>query len=155
VERSYRTFVNDKDRPTLIIVHSHIGYGAPHMHDTPSAHGEPLGAEEVRLTKEFFAFDPDQTFVVPEGVRAHFDSNFETRGAGMCKAWNAAFARYRAQYPDLGDQIERLQKRDLPDGWDAGTDLRPECHRHVDAGCVEQDPERCGRAGAMAGGWRG
>jgi transketolase len=67
-------------------VHSRIGYGAPHMHDTPSAHGEPLGAEEVRLTKEFFAFDPDQTFVVPKGVRAHFDSNFGTRGAGMCKA---------------------------------------------------------------------
>ena len=90
-------------------MHSHIGYGAPHRQDTPSAHGEPLGAEEVRLTKEFFGFDPDQTFVVPEGVRAHFDANIGARGAELCKAWNAAFVRYRAQYPDLGDQIERLK----------------------------------------------
>ncbi len=117
VERSYWTFLNGKDRPALIIVHSHIGYGAPHRQDTPSAHGEPLGAEEVRLTKEFFGFDPAQTFVVPEGVRAHFDANFGTRGAELCKAWKAAFVRY-GQYPDLGDQIERLQKGDLPDGWD-------------------------------------
>jgi transketolase len=114
VERSYRTFLNGKDRPTLIIVHSHIGYGAPHKHDSPSAHGEPLGAEEVRLTKEFFGFDPDQTFVVSEGVRAHFDANIGTRGAELCKAWKVVFARYRAQYPDLSDQIERLQERVWP-----------------------------------------
>jgi transketolase len=120
VERSYRNFLNGKDRPTLIIVHSHIGYGAPHRQDTPSAHGEPLGAEETRLTKEFFGFDPAQTFVVPEGVRAHFSANFGRRGAELCKAWKAVFARYRAQYPDLSDQIERLQKGDLPGGWDAG-----------------------------------
>jgi transketolase len=120
LERSYRAFLNGKDRPTLIIVHSHIGYGAPHRQDTPSAHDEPLGADEVRLTKEFFGFDPAQTFVVPEGVRAHFNANIGTRGAELRKAWNAAFARYRAQYPDLSDQIECLQKRDLPDGWDAG-----------------------------------
>ncbi len=120
VERSYRTFLNGKERPTLIIVHSHIGYGAPHRQDTPSAHGEPLGAEEVRLTKEFFGFDPGQTFIVPEGVRAHFDANIGSSGAELCKAWKAVFARYRAQYFDLGDQIERLQKGDLPDGWEAG-----------------------------------
>lgn len=57
--------------------------------------------------------------MVPEGVRAHFDANIGTRGAELCKAWNAALARYRAQYPDFGDQIERLSKRELPDGWDA------------------------------------
>ena len=68
-------------------MHSHIGYGAPHRQDTPSAHGEPLGAEEVRLTKEFFGFDPDQTFVVPESVRAHFNANIGTRGAELCKAF--------------------------------------------------------------------
>src|ERR1700730_10692657 len=112
--------LNGKDRPTLIIVLSHIGYGAPHRQDTPSAHGEPLGAEETRLTQEFFGFDPDQTFVVPEGVRAHFSANFGRRGTELCKAWKAVFANYRAQYPDLSDQIERLQKRDSPDGWDAG-----------------------------------
>ena len=61
-----------RDRPTLIVVHSHIGYGAPHKQDSPEAHGEPLGEEEVRLTKEFFGFDPDSNFVVPDGVREHF-----------------------------------------------------------------------------------
>jgi transketolase len=117
--RGYQAFLNDKDRPTLIIVHSHIGYGAPHRQDTASAHGEPLGADEVRLTKEFFGFDPNQSFVVPDGVRAHFHKNFGARGAALRAAWNMAFVRYRAQYPDLGDQIERLQKRDLPNGWDS------------------------------------
>ncbi len=119
LKRGYQAFLNNKDRPTLIIVHSHIGYGAPHRQDSPSAHGEPLGANEVRLTKEFFGFDPDQSFVAPDGVRAHFHKNFGARGAALRAAWNAAFVRYRTQYPDLGDQIERIQKRDLPDGWDS------------------------------------
>ena len=156
MERSYRILLNGKGRPALIIVHSHIGYGAPHRQDTPSAHGEPLGAEEVRLTKEFFGFDPDQTFVVPDGVREHFDANIGTRGAGLRKAWNAAFARYRAQYPDLCDQIERLQKRELPDGWDAGLPaFAPSVTGMSDARCIEQDSERCRRAGAVAGRRRG
>jgi transketolase len=120
MERSYRTFLSNKTRPSLIIVHSHIGYGAPHRQDTPSAHGEPLGADEVRLTKEFFGFDPDQSFAIPEGVRAHFAANFGARGAGLHKAWDSAFARYRAQYPDLAHQLDCLRTRDLPAGWDAG-----------------------------------
>ncbi len=119
LERSYQTFLESKDCPTLIIVHSHIGYGAPHRQDTPSAHGEPLGTEEVRLTKEFFGFNPDSMFAVPEGVRAHFDAIFGARGAKLNKAWNADFARYKAQYPDLANQIECLRTRDLPVGWDA------------------------------------
>src|SRR4029077_339490 len=69
--RAYRRFLTAGDRPTLIVVHSHIGYGAPHQQDSPSAHGEPLGPEEVRLTKEFFGFSPDEKFVVPPGVREH------------------------------------------------------------------------------------
>ena len=72
LEQAFRTFLRTQDRPTLIIVHSHIGYGAPHKQDSPEAHGEPLGEEEVRLTKQFFGFDPAQHFVVPEGVREHF-----------------------------------------------------------------------------------
>ena len=121
VERSYRTFVNGKDRPTLIIVHSHIGYGAPHRQDTPSAHGEPLGAEEVRLTKEFFGFDPDRSFRGSRGRAGAFRCQLRNKGRRIAQSMESgACARYRAQYPDLGDQIERLQKRDLPDGWDAG-----------------------------------
>ena len=99
-------------------MHSHIGYGAPHKQDSPSAHGEPLGAEEVRLTKEFFGFSPDDSFVVPSGVREHFAANMGARGAQLRKEWDEMFARYRAQYPDLADHIERMKKRELPADWE-------------------------------------
>ena len=106
-----------KDRPTLIIVHSHIGYGAPHKQDTSAAHGEPLGPEEVRLTKEFFGFSPDESFVVPPGVREHFAAKMGARGSGLRKDWDGMFARYKAQYPDLADNLERMKTRDLPPDW--------------------------------------
>src|SRR3984893_15907543 len=83
LERAYHGFLSTEDRPTLIIVHSHIGYGAPHKQDSSEADGEPLGEEEVRLTKEFFGFDPAQDFVVPDGVRAHFSSQLGARGARL------------------------------------------------------------------------
>ncbi|MBN9564354.1 MAG: transketolase [Alphaproteobacteria bacterium] len=118
LDRAYRVFHETTDRPTLIIVHSHIGYGAPHKQDSPTAHGEPLGAEEVRLTKEFFGFSPDKNFVVPDGVREHFTANMGARGTKAHRAWDENFARYRAQYPDLGDQIERIRGRGLPEGWE-------------------------------------
>jgi len=118
VERAYRDFNATQGRPTLIIVHSHIGYGAPHKQDSPAAHGEPLGPEEARLTKEFFGFSPDQTFVVPPGVTQHFAANMGARGAGLRKEWEDLFARYRAQYPDLADQIQRIGARELPAGWE-------------------------------------
>jgi transketolase len=118
LERAYRRFLTTDDRPTLIVVHSHIGYGAPHKQDSPSAHGEPLGPEEVRLTKEFFGFSPDETFVVPPGVREHFAATMGARGSRLFVEWEQLFARYRAQYPDLADQIERLSKRELPPDWE-------------------------------------
>jgi len=118
VERALHDFNATHGRPTLIIVHSHIGYGAPHKQDSPTAHGEPLGVEEVRLTKEFFGFSPDQNFVVPPGVTEHFAANMGARGARLRKEWEQAFARYRTQYPDLGDQIERISARELPGGWE-------------------------------------
>ncbi|MGC2108433.1 MAG: transketolase [Candidatus Korobacteraceae bacterium] len=118
VERGLKRFHATNDRPTLIIVHSHIGYGAPHKQDTAAAHGEPLGPEEVRLTKEFFGFSPDESFVVPPGVREHFAAGMGARGAQLSKEWDAMFARYKAQYPDLGDNIERMQQRDLPPDWE-------------------------------------
>jgi transketolase len=79
LERSYRAFLATTNKPTLIIVHSHIGYGAPHKQDTPQAHGGPLGLDELKLTKVFFGFDPDRSFVVPEGVREHFAAGLGTR----------------------------------------------------------------------------
>ncbi len=88
-------FAATADRPTLIVVHSHIGYGSPHKQDSPEAHGEPLGEEEVRLTKQFFGFDPDESFVVPDGVREHFAAGIGARGAALRRAWHALFAGYR------------------------------------------------------------
>lgn len=125
LERAYRRFLTVGDRPTLIVVHSHIGYGAPHKQDSPSAHGEPLGPEEVRLTKEFFGFSPDETFVVPPGVREHFAATMGARGSRLRQEWEQLFARYRAQYPDLADQIERLSKRELPADWEKALPTYP------------------------------
>jgi transketolase len=114
-----KTFEATTDRPTLVIVHSHIGYGAPHKQDTAAAHGEPLGVEEARGAKEFYGFDPDVDFAVPEGVREHFSAHFGLRGSAGHEAWRATFAAYRAQYPDLAAQIDQMQRRELPGAWDA------------------------------------
>jgi len=116
--RAYQNFLDTTGTPTLIIVHSHIGYGAPHKQDTAAAHGEPLGEEEARLTKEFFDFSPDKFFVIPAGVREHFKANLGKRGAGLRREWDQLFERYRSQYPDLAGQIEQIQHRDLPEGWE-------------------------------------
>jgi transketolase len=118
IARAYQEFLATKDRPTLIIVHSHIGYGAPDKHDTASAHGEPLGDEEARLAKQFFGFDPDKNFVVPKGVREHFSAVMGKRGGKCRQAWDALFKRYVKTFPKLADEIELLQKRGLPKGWD-------------------------------------
>jgi len=117
-----RTFEGTHDRPTLIVVHSHIGFGAPHKQDSAAAHGEPLGAAEARAAKQFYGFDPELSFVVPAGVREHFSAQFGHRGARAHQAWRTRFAAYRAQYPALAAQIEQMQRRalpELPDDWDA------------------------------------
>ena len=114
-----RIFEATRDRPTLIIVQSHIGYGAPHKQDSAAAHGEPLGVEEVRAAKRFYGFDPDTDFTVPDGVRAHFDAHFGTRGVRAHEAWRSHFADYRAQYPELAAQIDCIQEGGLPLDWDA------------------------------------
>jgi transketolase len=125
LEQAFRTFLRTQGQPTLIIVHSHIGYGAPHKQDSPEAHGEPLGDEEVRLTKQFFGFDPAQDFVVPEGVREHFAEHLGARGAHLNSEWQATFRRYRAQYPDLAEQITCMSKRGLPAGWEMALPVFP------------------------------
>jgi len=125
VEQAYRDFLRTNDRPTLIVVHSHIGYGAPHRQDTAEAHGEPLGDDEVKLTKQFFGFDPTQFFVVPNGVREHFAANIGARGAKLRSEWEAMYARYRTEHPDLADQIDRISKREMPDGWETALPVFP------------------------------
>ena len=114
-----KTFEHTHDRPTLVIVHSHIGFGAPHKQDSAAAHGEPLGALEARGAKQFYGFDPDADFAVPEGVREHFGAQFGLRGASAHELWRASFAAYRVQYPELAAQIDQMQQRGLPAGWDA------------------------------------
>lgn len=112
-------FRRAKDAPTLIVVDSHIGYGAPHKHDTSAAHGEPLGEEEIRLAKRSYGWPEDAKFLVPDGVREHFDNGFGRRGRDLRGNWAELFEAYRTKYPDLAGQIDRMQARELPGGWDA------------------------------------
>ena len=114
-----KAFEGTHERPTLVIVHSHIGWGAPHKQDSAAAHGEPLGVDEARGAKRFYGFDPDQDFAVPEGVRHHFSAQFGLRGSAAHEAWRALFAGYRTRYPELALQVEQMQRRELPEGWDA------------------------------------
>jgi transketolase len=113
------------DRPTLIIVESHIGYGAPHKQDTSGVHGEPLGAEEVKLTKRNYGWPEDAQFLVPDGVYEHFAGTFGARGKKSRGEWGALFARYKSAHPDLADQCERMQRRELPAGWDKDIPIFP------------------------------
>jgi transketolase len=123
--RAYENFAATGDRPTLIHVHSHIGYGSPNKHDSREAHGEPLGADEVRLVKEFFGWDPDREFEVPDGVREQFRAQVGARGARALADWHARFVAYRRSYPQLADAIDRLQRRELPPDWDAALPAFP------------------------------
>ncbi len=116
--QAYGIFQITQDRPTLIIVRSHIGYGAPNKHDSRDAHGEPLGVEEVRLAKQFYGADPDAQFDVPDGVQAHFTALLGQRGGQARSAWDERFKAYRLQYPDLAGQIDCMERGDLPSGWD-------------------------------------
>jgi len=113
------TFRSANDAPTLIIVDSHIGYGAPHKHDTSAAHGEPLGVEEIRLAKRSYGWPDDAQFLVPDDVREHFSAGIGQRGGELREAWKGLFKKYRSEYPDLAGQIELMQRGELPEGWDA------------------------------------
>ena len=118
LERAFETFRNTTDRPTLIIVDSHIAYGAPNKQDTSAAHGEPLGKEEIKLAKRHYGWPEDAQFLVPDGVREHFQAGIGARGQALHDAWWAKFESYKRQYPDLADQGYRLLRRELPEGWD-------------------------------------
>ena len=118
LERAFSVFKRTVARPTLIIVDSHIGYGSPHKEDSPIAHGEPLGEEEVKLTKRAYGWPEDKKFFVPDGVREHFAEGICKRGRELRIAWEADLKQYRRQFPDLADDIEQMQRRELPAGWD-------------------------------------
>jgi transketolase len=115
--RAFRTFQNTKDRPTLIIVDSHIGYGAPHKQDTSGAHGEPLGEEEVRLAKQSYGWPEDEKFSVPEGVYEHFAQGIGKRAKNLRDSWFARLSQYRTEYPELAEELYRMQHRQLPEAW--------------------------------------
>ena len=118
IERALRVFRDTRGRPTLVIVDSHIGYGSPNRHDTAAAHGEPLGEEEVRLTKRAYGWPEDAQFLVPDGVEAHFNAGIGARGAAAHRAWSELFAAYREKYPQQALDIDQMQRRELPAGWD-------------------------------------
>jgi transketolase len=118
ITRAFHSFRAESERPTLILVHSHIGYGSP-VEDTPKAHGEPFGVEGVKSTKRFFGLPEDQQFYIPPEIYGCFDDQVGARGAAARAASEAAFAAYQVDHPDLADELTRIQHRELPDGWDA------------------------------------
>jgi transketolase len=118
IEGALEIFQTTKDRPTLIVLDSHIGYGSPHKHDTAAAHGEPLGDDEVRLVKRSYGWPEDAKFLVPEGVYEHFADGVGARGRKAHSEWSERFAAYRSKYPELAAEIDLMQRRELPSGWD-------------------------------------
>jgi transketolase len=118
VQAAFKTAKKADDRPTLIIVDSHIAYGSPNKHDTAGAHGEPLGEEEVKLTKRNLGFPEDKQFYIPDGVKEHLRAAMAERGGKSSQEWQKLFASYKAKYPELGKELETLLKGDLPSGWD-------------------------------------
>jgi transketolase len=120
LDRAFASFRAERERPTLIIVDSHIAYGAPNKQDTHGAHGSPLGEEEIELTKRNYGWPEKEKFLVPDDVLEHFRSGIGARGRRLREDWQGRFEEYRRHFPDLADELERIQRRELPDGWDKG-----------------------------------
>jgi transketolase len=118
LNKAFNQFLQINDQPTLISVRSHIGYGSPHKQDTNAAHGEPLGEEEVKLAKKFYGWPEDAKFLVPDGVREHFADGMGKRGGDAREKWTKLFAGYKSQNADLAGQLDLMQRRELPVGWD-------------------------------------
>jgi len=125
IEQALEVFRKTKGRPTFVVLDSHIGYGSPNKQDTAAAHGEPLGEEEIRLCKRAYDWPEDAKFHVPEGVYEHFISGIGKRGAEARREWTEKFESYRAQFPDLALEIELMQHRELPAGWDRNLPVFP------------------------------
>jgi transketolase len=118
LSRGYHDFLKTTDKPTLIVVDSHLGYGSPHKQDSYEAHGEPLGEEEVKLAKKSYGWPEDAKFLVPDGVYDHFRSGVGVRGGKLNAEWKALFAEYSKKFPDLAGRLQKMQRHELPDGWD-------------------------------------
>jgi transketolase len=118
IENALRTFRKTSGRPTMIILDSHIGYGSPHKQDTAAAHGEPLGDDEISLTKRGYGWPEDAQFLVPDGVKEHFAAGVGARGAEAVRRWTEMFAVYKAEHAELAREVDLIQRRELPDGWD-------------------------------------
>src|SRR5262250_1449557 len=125
IEQAINIFRRTTGRPTFIILDSHIGYGSPHKQDTAEAHGEPLGDEEVKLTKRAYGWPEDAKFLVPDGVYERFAAGIGARGAEAHRAWTTLFTAYKAKYPELATEIELMQRRELPAGWDKNLPVFP------------------------------
>ena len=125
IERALDLFRKTKGRPTFIILDSHIGYGSPHRQDTAAAHGEPLGEEEVRLTKRDYGWPENAKFLVPDAVRDHFAAGVGTRGPQARGRWTELFTAYRSAYLTLATEIKLIERRELPAGWDAALPIFP------------------------------
>jgi transketolase len=125
VGRALEAFRACGDRPTLIVVRSHIAWGAPHKQDTAAAHGEPLGEEEIRLAKRAYGWPEDAKFLVPEAVPAHFRSGLGARGRVARDAWQARFARLREEHAGLAAEIDAIEAGRLPEGWDRDVPIFP------------------------------
>ena len=125
MQHAFEVFRQTKGRPTFIILDSHIGYGSPHKQDTAAAHGEPLGDEEVRLTKRTYGWPEDAKFLVPDGVYDHFAEEVGKRGAKARREWAELFAAYRTAYPELATEIDQMERRELPAGWDRNLPVFP------------------------------
>jgi len=118
IEAAIRVFQQTTDRPTLVVLDSHIGYGSPHKQDTADAHGEPLGEDEIRLTKRRYGWPEDAKFLVPDEVREHFAAGIGARGAKAHRQWADLFSAYAVKNPELAKEIELMQRRELPNDWD-------------------------------------
>jgi transketolase len=120
IVEALQNFKNSPDAPMLIILDSHIGYGAPHKHDTSAAHGEPLGEEEVRLAKRAYGWPEDASFLVPDGVRERFHDSIGRRCGELRQSWLERMQAYREKYPELAARLDQMQRGELPQGWDSG-----------------------------------
>ena len=125
IEQALEIFRKTKGRPTFIVLDSHIGYGSPNKQDTAAAHGEPLGDEEIRLVKRSYEWPEDEKFLVPDGVYEHFASGVGARGASLRQEWITLLEAYRAKHPELANEIELMQRRELPVGWDRDLPVFP------------------------------
>jgi len=125
IEGALQAAKTTNDRPTLVIVESHIGYGSPHRQDTAAAHGEPLGDEEVKLTKRAYGWPEDAKFLVPDGVYEYFRQGVGKRGRELRQQWEGKFKEYEKAHPQLAEEIQQMQRRDLPASWEKSVPVFP------------------------------